>query len=96
MSIGRNDPCPCGSGKKYKKCCEAKDEAKVRETLDKQWAEAAKKKEEEDKKTEKQKEGKSPAALRGSQTPTSSNVVPQKHQSVTTPKYNMPRKSGGG
>jgi len=22
---GRNDPCPCGSGKKYKKCCGAKD-----------------------------------------------------------------------
>ncbi len=22
--IGRNDPCPCGSGKKYKKCCGAK------------------------------------------------------------------------
>ncbi len=22
--IGRNDPCPCGSGKKYKKCCENK------------------------------------------------------------------------
>ncbi len=21
MSVGRNDPCPCGSGKKYKKCC---------------------------------------------------------------------------
>ena len=21
--IGRNDPCPCGSGKKYKNCCEA-------------------------------------------------------------------------
>jgi SWIM/SEC-C metal-binding protein len=21
--IGRNDPCPCGSGKKYKKCCGA-------------------------------------------------------------------------
>lgn len=20
--IGRNDPCPCGSGKKYKKCCQ--------------------------------------------------------------------------
>ncbi|MGE0628861.1 MAG: SEC-C metal-binding domain-containing protein [Hyphomicrobiaceae bacterium] len=19
--IGRNDPCPCGSGRKYKKCC---------------------------------------------------------------------------
>jgi uncharacterized protein YecA (UPF0149 family) len=23
---GRNDPCPCGSGRKYKKCCEGKDE----------------------------------------------------------------------
>ncbi|MCK4891323.1 MAG: SEC-C domain-containing protein [Candidatus Pacebacteria bacterium] len=22
--IGRNDPCPCGSGKKYKKCCMGK------------------------------------------------------------------------
>lgn len=21
--IGRNDPCPCGSGKKYKRCCGA-------------------------------------------------------------------------
>ena len=25
-SVGRNDPCPCGSGKKYKKCCLGKDE----------------------------------------------------------------------
>jgi uncharacterized protein YecA (UPF0149 family) len=25
--ISRNAPCPCGSGKKYKKCCLAKDEA---------------------------------------------------------------------
>jgi len=23
--IGRNDPCPCGSGKKYKKCCMLKN-----------------------------------------------------------------------
>ncbi len=22
--VGRNDPCPCGSGKKYKKCCATK------------------------------------------------------------------------
>ena len=22
--VGRNDPCPCGSGKKFKKCCEKK------------------------------------------------------------------------
>jgi len=25
VKIGRNDPCPCGSGKKYKKCCIEKD-----------------------------------------------------------------------
>ena len=24
--VGRNDPCPCGSGKKYKKCCWDKDQ----------------------------------------------------------------------
>ena len=24
---GPNDPCPCGSGKKYKKCCMQKDKA---------------------------------------------------------------------
>ena len=21
VKVGRNDPCPCGSGRKYKKCC---------------------------------------------------------------------------
>ena len=25
-TIGRNDPCPCGSGKKYKKCCGANEQ----------------------------------------------------------------------
>lgn len=28
VKIGANDPCPCGSGKKYKYCCRDKDEAK--------------------------------------------------------------------
>ncbi len=23
--VGRNEPCPCGSGKKYKKCCLQKE-----------------------------------------------------------------------
>ena len=27
MLPGRNDPCPCGSGRKYKRCCAAKDGA---------------------------------------------------------------------
>jgi hypothetical protein len=25
QDVGRNDPCPCGSGKKYKKCCLGRD-----------------------------------------------------------------------
>jgi len=27
--ISRNSPCPCGSGKKYKKCCLQRDEEKT-------------------------------------------------------------------
>ncbi len=33
--IGRNDPCPCGSGKKYKKCCMGKDKEQKKEFLEK-------------------------------------------------------------
>ena len=29
MKPGRNDPCPCGSGKKFKKCCQDKSAAHV-------------------------------------------------------------------
>jgi len=29
--VGRNDPCTCGSGKKYKKCCLRKDRIERRE-----------------------------------------------------------------
>jgi uncharacterized protein YchJ len=28
QKVGRNDPCPCGSGKKYKHCCLKKDQGK--------------------------------------------------------------------
>ena len=28
--VGRNEPCPCGSGKKYKKCCVEKDQERLR------------------------------------------------------------------
>jgi hypothetical protein len=27
--VGRNDPCPCGSGKKYKQCCLKAEQAKA-------------------------------------------------------------------
>lgn len=33
MSVGRNEPCPCGSGKKYKHCCYAKDSVKHEEPV---------------------------------------------------------------
>jgi SEC-C motif-containing protein len=37
---GRNDPCHCGSGKKYKQCHLAADEAKERAAREKAAAEA--------------------------------------------------------
>ncbi len=40
-TTGRNDPCPCGSGKKYKACCLAKDEAAAREARAKEAETAA-------------------------------------------------------
>ncbi|GLB61518.1 YecA family protein [Cytobacillus sp. NCCP-133] len=33
VKISRNDPCPCGSGKKYKKCCGKKDAVSIKEVL---------------------------------------------------------------
>ncbi len=35
--VGRNDPCPCGSGRKYKKCCEGKAPAGCPESLVEQF-----------------------------------------------------------
>jgi len=32
MKIGRNDPCSCGSGIKYKKCCMDKDDQEEHES----------------------------------------------------------------
>lgn len=32
--IGRNDPCPCGSGQKYKRCCAGKDQLRMRHSSD--------------------------------------------------------------
>jgi hypothetical protein len=37
--VGRNDPCPCGSGLKYKRCCMARDKAIQMERL--AWERAA-------------------------------------------------------
>jgi SEC-C motif len=37
--VGRNDPCPCGSGLKYKRCCMARDKAAQAERM--AWERAA-------------------------------------------------------
>lgn len=40
--VGRNDKCPCGSGRKYKQCCLPKDEEKARLAREKVAAKDAK------------------------------------------------------
>ncbi|MCF6238344.1 MAG: SEC-C domain-containing protein [Candidatus Marinimicrobia bacterium] len=41
MKVGRNDPCPCGSGKKYKKCCLLTEQSRpVPESIDDIFAES--------------------------------------------------------
>ncbi len=37
MKIGRNQPCPCGGGKKYKKCCLEKEETDYQEKPSKNY-----------------------------------------------------------
>ena len=44
MKAGRNDPCPCGSGAKYKRCCLLKEDAARQESA----AEAAEQAERKD------------------------------------------------
>jgi len=39
--VGRNDKCPCGSGRKYKQCCLRKDEEKARVAREKAAAKDA-------------------------------------------------------
>src|ERR1700690_3140754 len=82
---GRNDPCHCGSGKKYKKCCEEKDAAAKSTHLAKQWEaaekEAAQKAEEEEKKaasTQQQNPSHKPAPQ--------TQVRGQKNNTIATPK----------
>lgn len=38
MKIGRNDPCPCGSGKKYKNCCLKKCGTYIKDGVDEKTA----------------------------------------------------------
>src|SRR5256885_23283 len=37
MRVGRNDPCPCGSGRKYKHCCLLEQSASVADLHEQTW-----------------------------------------------------------
>ena len=93
--IGRNDPCHCGSGKKYKKCCELKDQTKEHSALEKQWKAAEKEfaKSKEEQEANGGKTAEKPGHARHAET---SKPVVQKHNTIAAPKFNMPRKAGGG
>jgi hypothetical protein len=52
LKTGRNEPCPCGSGRKYKKCHLAADEKAESEVMTKAAAEAAAKAKADEKETD--------------------------------------------
>jgi hypothetical protein len=79
-SLGRNEPCHCGSGKKYKQCCLSKDEAAERTAR----AKAAEKAEKADKTEKPEKDEPAAEAAPAKQPPR-----PPKHQT------DQPWKSGG-
>jgi len=60
--VGRNEKCPCGSGRKYKQCCLGKDEEKARKAREKEAEKAAKEAEKAQKAAEKSGEKKEEAA----------------------------------
>ncbi len=93
---GRNDPCHCGSGKKYKKCCEEKDAAAKHTVLEKQWKEGEKeaaKKAEEEKKAAASAPQQPNASRKPAQQP---HLSGHKHDTISGPKFSMPRRTGGG
>lgn len=96
--LGRNDPCHCGSGKKYKKCCMAKDEAAEHAAFEKQYAEASKAAAaaaEAKEKEAKAAPSKDISSTQTKQKPTS-QVTEHHRNTIAAPKFNMPRRTGGG
>lgn len=90
---GRNDPCHCGSGKKYKQCCLEKDEAAAR---------AARQKEQEQKAA--QETAEAPATTEAPAEPVHArearHATPQPWKRSaggprSVPRFNAPRRSGG-
>ena len=89
-ALGRNEPCHCGSGKKYKACCLDKDEAAAREARQKAQAAEA--------------EATPPAAEEATagdrprdrdRRQTTAQPWKQKQEARSVPRFNAPRRSGG-
>jgi len=96
MDIGRNDPCRCGSGKKYKKCCLAKDEAAERESSAKKWAQALEQKKAQDQQAAEQQPGKSSVAPHPHGTPPVLKGGQRKFAPMSGSQVRIPPKTGGG
>jgi len=89
---GRNEPCSCGSGKKYKHCCLGKDEAAARA------AHAA------ESKTEAEQAPAEPAPANAQETSRGQTTRPTRHATQQpwkhkdekrgAPKFSVPRRSG--
>jgi hypothetical protein len=94
---GRNEPCACGSGKKYKHCCLSKDEAAARTAA----AAAAKAAVEQPPAEQPPAEGAATTAQETARTqtarpPTHATKQPWKRNETRgAPKFNIPRRSGG-
>jgi hypothetical protein len=90
--LGRNEPCHCGSGKKYKACCLDKDEAAAREARQKAQAEADAAAETAAPASEAE------AAERPRERDRRQNTAQpwkQKQEARGMPRFNAPRRSGG-
>ena len=91
--VGRNDPCHCGSGKKYKKCCADKDASAERSILEKNWEKSAAEAKAQAEKNE--KENKETPNAPAKHVPNAPSSQP-KHQKFVPSQVSTPRKSGGG
>ena len=91
--IGRNDPCHCGSGKKYKKCCSDKDQAAEHKAIEANWAKSAAEAKAEAEKNAKESKDIPAAPTKHANNPSANQP---KHQKFVPSQVSTPRKSGGG
>lgn len=105
--VGRNEPCPCGSGRKYKQCCLDKDETKARQARAKAAEKEARAAEKTAKASEKAGKG---ADKKGASGPSSDKTAPPRPTRPQTlqpwkkaatnthafQRMTTPRKVGGG